>query len=623
MTAVNPRPIYESIQRGCSVLISLLSVLFVGLLFYYSLTLSMTRHKFSVIFICFVMVIYFSYEIVTHDWTGDSIRENYEQLTLIGLLVASATTSIYVALTYQTLRFVRIGYSTELDLVVAAVLLFAILYGTLRDYGKAFAGVLVGSLLYAYFGPYFPGIFYHSGFNIEAILEFSVIELASSGGAYGYITGVIATWIAMFVIFSGLVQGFGGMDWIKQCGKYIGQYMSTGPVQTAVLSSMGFGSISGSGAANVAITGSFTIPLMKESQGLPGRYAAAIESVASSGGQLMPPIMGASIFIMADLLAINLGTLLAVAVIPALIFYASVAYAGHLVGKNKGTKADVDGSFEKVTAVELITTGYVYYIPLLFLTYLLVVEQRGILMAGVYSNTLLVVLAIGKVIHEHGFSLESVTAFLRQGDTGLREGMTTMASLGVVGAAVGVILNVITISAVAQHIALYLLDISGNSLPILLILVMLLAIVLGMGAPTIAAYLITALLLAPSLVQMGIPQLQAHFFVFYFAVTSYITPPIAVASVIASRIAETSFLSVAFESVKFGSVLYILPFTFVYLNLIPADGTVGLTTVVTGGAVLCAMLLLMSAFYSGKSRVSRFGYYAAAALVMVGGTIVF
>jgi TRAP-type uncharacterized transport system fused permease subunit len=246
----------------------------------------------------------------------------------------------YVLVEYVALRSLRLGIFNQMDIYVAGILLLIVVHTTYLEYGKMFASVLFLALFYSLYGTFFPGILQHQGFSLERLLTFSSLNL--TGGMFGDIVGIIATWVAAFIIYAGFVQAFGGLNWVRNSGRYFGNFVSSGPTLTAVLSSLGFGMVSGSGAANTAITGSFTIPLMKDSQELPGRDAAAVESVSSSGGQIMPPLMGSSAFLMADLLNLPLATIILVGFFPAVIFFCTIAIMSHQLALSRGTPMTLD-----------------------------------------------------------------------------------------------------------------------------------------------------------------------------------------------------------------------------------------------------------------------------------------
>ncbi len=597
------------LKEGGKVVLGLSGFVFIGLLTYYGFELPFVRQVLGVYFLGLSMFVYYLNEVIKHEWEWTNRRLLLE----LGFLIASTLTSLYIVANYEVLRFERVGYINSVDFVVGIVIIAAIAYATFKEFGRSFGFVLLGSISYMFVGPVLPGFLQHEGFSVDTVVSITTVSLAGGAGAYGFITEVIAAWVAIFVIFAGFIQGYGGLDWIKRGGEIVGKYTRSGPVQTAVISSMGFGAISGSGAANTAITGSFTIPLMKDSQKLPGKYAAAIEGVASAGGQLMPPVMGASAFVMAEFLGVRLAQIIIWATPPAIIFYVSLMIGGHLLSLKHG---DVDDSRLDVDfgAPYILTEGYPIYVPILVLIYLLVALNMNIILAGLYATASILPLILVYAFLGPGISgAETVVtegksrteALIKSTLEGARLGIVTAGKIGIVGAAVGIILAVISTTAVASRVALSLLEISGGTLLILLILVALLAIVLGMGAPPIAAYIVTVTILAPSLVEFGIPEPQTHFFVFYFAVVSFITPPIAVATVISSSIADSDFLISSLEAVRFGIPLYLLPFAFIYFDLIPEGSVLSLGYLLRFLLVLVSIVAIMYGSYADRGSIMR------------------
>lgn len=584
----------KAFKEGTTPLVTALSLIYIIILLYYSLRVPFARQYLVVVFVMFSLTIYYLNELRKLSESEEISR--VDAIVIPAMVVFSIIGTSYIFLEYEQLVTVRIGYATTADLVAGVLVLLPVCHATYRQYGVPFFSVLALALGYAYFGWLFPGMFNHSGFSLERIIQFTTVSMG--GGVFGNINGVISTWVAIFVIFAGFLQGFGAMDWIRDIANKAGTYSRSGPAMAAVFSSMGFGMMSGSGAANTAITGAFTIPMMEDSQKLPPRVSAAIESVASLGGQIMPPVMGAAAFIMAEILGISLQRIILVAFIPAFIFFITLAVATHYYSLSFGEAAHIEGA---ETIQNLITRGYQYYLPLLLLLFLLIVLERGVLISGTYATLFALTLSGVTPVIEREVSVESARSILGDALDGIRQGMETTAKIGIIGAAIGIIVEVLVITAIAQRVAFVLLDLAGGSLMLLLLLTMVMAIILGMGAPPVAAYLVTALLLAPAIVEFGYPQIQAHFFVFYFAIVSMITPPIAIGCAIASNIADSKFIATTIEAMKIGFALYILPFTFFYHNLIPEDGALTAGLFIRGAVVLVGLSLLA---YAGSNRLA-------------------
>ncbi len=605
-------------------LLFIFGILYTGLLAYYTLRIPFTRRKLTVIFLGVVFIGYYMIKIIelTEKRAEDEIDfRKYIGFMSIFLVLAGIAilTTTYTFREFEALTTVRIGFSNDTDVLVGAGVLLLVIHATFDQYGKLFGSVLMIALFYALFGQLFPGIFHHTGFELDRVIIMTTLDL--EGGVFGdSISGIIATWITAFLIFAGFSTGFGGLEWIQNCGKYVSQYIRSGPVQTAIFSSMGFGMISGSGAANTAITGSFTIPLMKESQKISGVQAAAIESIASAGGQLMPPIMGAAAFLMADLLAIQLSRIIVVAIVPGFIYFFVLSVLGHQIGITSGqeNKLDVD-----ITIRDLLYEGFPHYISVIVLVYMLVEMRLQVLDAAMYSSLLIIVLAILKLLVDLGFNTEFVKSSGRSFVVGHYDAYETIINIGIIGAAIGAIVEIIIQTGVAAQVGLLLLDLSGDSLIILLLLTMVLSIILGLGAPTVAAYLIASIILASSLIEMGIPELQAHFFIFYFAVLSYITPPIAISVAIASNIADSNFLKSAAYAMYIATPIYLLPYTFIHYDLIPGEESgIDLLLLVRGLIVFLILCTFAYILPSDRSRPIKVGGILVGGVLLVGIPIV-
>jgi TRAP-type uncharacterized transport system fused permease subunit len=249
--------------------------------------------------------------------------------------------------------------------------------------------------------------------------------------------------------------------------------------------------------------------------------------------------------------------------------------------------------------------------------YFLLIAGTQVLITAIYTTVAMILLGSIQYAIRHGATRKAVTEIGSAVYVAFRESNETIVRIGVIGAAIGVIVKILTMTAAAQGLALLLLDISGESLLLLLVLTMVLAIILGMGAPTVAAYLMAALILSPSLTQMGIADLQAHYFVFYFAVLSYITPPIAISVAIAANLAESDFIATAIESMKLAAPLYILPYLFIFYDLIPADPSgIGLGLVARTAFVLALLGIFSFFVYSSRSRVIRASGLAGSLLIL-------
>jgi TRAP transporter 4TM/12TM fusion protein len=558
---------------------------------YFALTQGIQRILFTITFIGSVTLVYLGNELI-EAYEDDSILE---LITLSLSAVITIGTTAYLIAFYNTLLRVRVGTALPREYAIAIAFFLVILYLSYRAYGLTFLAVIVGVLLYGLYGNHAPGILRHAGFSVERMMSIMILDFQ---GVYGSISRIIATWVALFLLYAGLMRGFGAFDLIMRIGLKAASYVKSGVALSAVTSSIIIGSITGSQAANTAITGSFTIPLMKET-GMESGTAGGIESVASTGGQIMPPIMGAAAFVMASLLGITYLDVIVAGIVPALIFYGSVTFAVHYKGVGQlggqGVEIDVESQFEeKMTQREFIIQCFRFGIPFALLIYILGVLQYTVLTAALYTIVAMFVTGFTFPLIQSWLADESLwsefVSLLGDAANGFREGAMILAPIAIIIAAINGVVDVFEASGIPGVLSLALLDLSGGVMINAVILAFVISIVLGMGMPTVAAYVIVAALIAPALVQQFfVPDLAAHFFVLYAAILSGLTPPIAIAVVVATGIAESNFWKTAHEALKISAPIYVLPFAFIY-NPEIVTGGFGLGTLFSGLVALAGAL---------------------------------
>jgi TRAP transporter 4TM/12TM fusion protein len=489
---------------------------------------------------------------------GEAVVRRANAAFCLLLAVAALAATGYVALHFDRLQGSApiVGW-TNTDYYVGLVILYLSTDATYRAYGKAIAAVVAGSLLYASaaVGPYLPGIFQHSGFGLAKISREGAIGLS---GVYGFILTVGSTWVAVFIMFAGMAKVFGLMDFIIDVSRETRKTLDSGVVHIAVIGSMIMGSITGSAAANTATTGSFTIPMMKD-QGVGSDFAAAIESVASSGGQMLPPVMGVAAFLMADFLGISYVRVIQAGLLPALIFYFSVFVAVHLLVRKHGWMVDAEGTFDR----SVVLGGLHFLVPLFVLVYMLAVERLTPLGAGKWTIVALVATMFVRNLAVDGPSLWTILETAWQTVRGLKQGAVEMAPLVGVLASLGIVLSMLTQTGLTQKISAQMIGLAGGVFVFLLVLAMLTSILFGLGMPTPAAYVLVVILVAPAMVSFGVREITAHMFVFYFAMLSAITPPVAISVAIGSKIADAPFLRSAKQALRIGAPGFVIPFAFV------------------------------------------------------------
>jgi len=468
----------------------------------------------------------------------------------------------------------RFGDPDALDLAVGTVLIVLVLDFARRSVGNILPGIAVVFLLYAVAGPYLPGMLWHRGYDLTRIIY--QISL-STEGIFGTPLGVSASYVFIFVLFGAFLEITGaGQFYIDFAVKSVGG-SAGGPAKAAVVASSLFGSVSGSAVANVAGTGAVTIPLMR-SIGYRPEFAAAVEAVASTGGQIMPPLMGAAAFIMAEILAVPYYKVALGALIPALIFYGTVFTMVHCRAKILGLSGTARDSLPPMKT--LLREQGIFFIPLLVLIYFMIIAQYSVMKAAVYS--LLATVLVGFFKKRMGWR-DIITAF----ESGARVSLVVIAST----ACAGIIVAVMNLTGLGMKFSSLVLAVGGNSLILVLIMIMLASLLLGMGLPTTPAYLILAVLGAPTLVRLGVEPLAAHLFVFYFGCMSMITPPVGLAVYAASCIAEADFWKTSKQSLLLALPAFVVPYMFVFHPSLVGLGDVFSVLSAGGSGLLGAVIL--------------------------------
>lgn len=548
----------------------------------------------------------------------------FDTALLTGCLIVTAVITLYMFFNYELVHITRSGYATSTEYILALGFIPVIVYLSYRSFGPTFLSVFLFVLGYAYFGPYFPGIFSHTGVPERRLLQLMVLEFE---GFYGNLTVLVAEWISLFLLFAGMMIAYGTFSVILHLTSKLSNYVSSGFAQIAVITSMIMGSINGSATANAGITGSVTIPMMKEN-GLTSEAAAGIESVASNGGQITPPIMGATAFLMASILNRPFYEILIAAVVPVLIYYVSVALAVHYTVKQQlGDKEDhaasVAQALEKVKDVSLGTPldAIRFVTPVVVLLYFLAIAQYTIQTSALYAVASIFVTGIAVPVLHHR-SWNALATQTRNTLEGAKDGALLLAPIAIIVAVLNAIVDIIMVTGFPGKFALALMDLSGGVMLVAIILSMVLCIVLGLGMPGIAAYLIVAIIVAPQLInQFGLPELPVHFLVFYAANLSTITPPIAAGVVVAAGIAKAKFWATAYQAITISAPIFILPLSFAYHPEI-VNSTISVRMVASAVIICIGALSLIHGLnfpFAGRNKRSELPLRA---IFAVGGILV-
>ena len=460
------------------------------------------------------------------------------------------------------------GNATQLDLIFGVIAIFLTLEVTRRVVGPELPIVALVFLSYAYFGPYMPGILAHRGFSLTRIVSHMYMGLE---GIMGIPTGVSATFVFLFILFGAFLDKTGvGKFFIDMAFGMTG-HLKSGPAMTAVVASGFMGSISGSSVANTVTTGAFTIPLMKKT-GYKPYFAGAVEAAASTGGQIMPPVMGAAAFIMAEFTGISYLQIIIAAAIPAVLYYFAVGTMVHMEASKLGLKGIPRNELPKVSKL-LLTRGFLL-IPLVSVVYFLVSGNTPTLAAFKAIIISMVVAVVATLVRrDKSFTIKDFLGALEAGAKG---------SVGVACACAcaGMIVGVVTLTGLGLRIAEIIVTVAQGNLLLTLFFTMIASIILGMGLPTTAKYIVLATMAVPALIRLDVNLMAAHLFILYFGVVADITPPVALAAYAGAGIAGANSMKTGFQAVKIALAAFIVPYIFA-LNpeLIMVEEIVGTTVV--------------------------------------------
>lgn len=474
------------------------------------------------------------------------------------------------------MRLPMIDELSTADIAASIVLIALVMEATRRCIGMILVVLVATFLAYAIFGNRLTGSFAHRGFSTQEIVDHLVF---STNGLFGPALEVAAFLVVVFVVFGALLDRIGGADFFYDIANSLVGKQVGGASKVAVVSSGLYGSISGSPTADVVTTGSFSIPLMIRT-GTSRTYAGAIESAASTGGALLPPVMGSAAFLMTDFTGIPYATIALSALIPALLYYQSVFLAAHFKAHRDGLQPMSEGETPSILAV--LRRDWAYLVPIGLLVWGVLSLNRPAF-AGALACAALVPVAVLR--HPDPVRLVKTLFF------GLSDGMRGMIGVGVACAIAGLVVGTLSMTDLTGKISSGLFHMSGGS-PILTILVAaFVIIVLGMGMPTPAVYALSAVLAAPALIALGVAVLPAHLFIVYIASMSAITPPVAVAAFAAASIAKANPVLIAVVACRIAMVAFLLPFVFMYQPALLLIGSPAQILISVGTAILGVLAL--------------------------------
>lgn len=548
-----------------------LSVLFFAYHLWYGFTAQIPRNQHGVIHLALVLVAWAILKLFKTN--RDTSVGKLKSAGYAIYAILSVVPLYYLASSYQQIVF-RSGSYTSTDLIMGTLLLALILIA-LYSVSRLITGIAVVGLVYSYFGPLMPGILNHRGLSPIRIVTANTVEFQ---GVLGQLLQISATWVVIFLMLAGLLEKYGGMStFIKGMSRLAMRYKYIAIGQVAVAASAALGSINGSTAANTATTGTFTIPLMKEN-GYPPRVAAATEAVASCGGQVLPPIMGAGAFLMAELIEPTYSEIIIAATLPAILFFLTVGVAVSWNTPESEIEAGVSDSHTLFDQLMNAVRSVEYISMFIVLLYYLIVVQSDPMLAGFYGIVTLAGVRFLRSVYQ-GVSEEDTTVdvavrrFSRDTLEGMRRGVEATINITIILASLGIVVRALIVTGFAQQLSTQMIILANGEILVLLVLAMAASIVFGMGMSTTAAYTLVATLVAPALTSSGFEPLLGHFFVFYFAIVSNITPPIALSIVIAQGIADSGFTETTISAMKIGFPMLLLPYAFAFnpalLNISP------------------------------------------------------
>jgi TRAP transporter 4TM/12TM fusion protein len=580
-----------------------LAVAFTGFVIYSMATFSIQEMKQYSLFLAFTLAVTF----LRHP----TYPKNPDSKLFLGidiiLVFLSFFIAIYIWVDYWEFIF-RVGIPSRWDIYISIVAIILVFEATRRAVGWPILIIALAFLLYTLFGEYLPAPLSHKGYSIERI---TTTLFMTKNGIFGIPLRVMTQFIFLFIVFGVFFSACGGTQYFINIATVLFGKMRGGPAKISIGVSGMMGTISGSAVANTVTTGTFTIPLMKKI-GFESHVAGAVEATASAGGALMPPVMGASAFVMAEFIGISYISVCKAALIPAILYYIAIFAIVHFYSLKIGIRGLSRREMPKVN--KNIFHGCVYILPLLILVITLI---HG------YSPRIAVLYAILATI-----ILTSIHKETRMGPARILQAMADSGynSIMVACATVtaGIVIGIVLLTGMGTKITSFVLNISAGSLFLALPIVMLSCIVFGMGLPTLVCYVLLAATVAPSLVNLGITPLSVHLFIFYFGMLSMVTPPVSFASYAGAAIANSDPMKTGWVAWKFAFAGFLLPYMFVYdKSLLMMGSSLQISTAVLTSTigVVCLGAGITGYLFSITRSYERFLLFLAAFLLIKPGMV--
>ena len=484
-------------------------------------------------------------------------EKRWEQIFLGIMALFALGGCAYITILDENLQL-RAGIVYASDILFAILLIIAIFEACRRNMGNPLVIITLVFVAYAFLGKYIPGFLNQPGMTLK---KFTSLVYLTTDGIFGSPLYASASYVVLFVLLGAIMSVSGIGDYMTNLATSLFGHMRGGPAKVAVVASGFFGSISGSPTANVIGTGTFTIPMMKKN-GFEPEFAAAVEATASTGGAIMPPIMGSTAFIMAEMLGIPYTAVAKAALIPAILYFLAVLFGVDIYAAKHGLKGIPRSQLPKVRSM----LKQIYMLaPLIFLIFCMAVFNMTIVRSGLL--TIIVTLVLVEINPKTRMTKEQWLQIPVQT-------VKSAVSVGIACAMAGIISGVIMGSGLGYRISSILTSVAGTSMLLLLVLTMVVSLIMGMGVPTTAAYLVLASLVAPTMIQLGIPPLAAHMFIFYFGCISSITPPVALAAYAGAGLAGCDPNKTGYKAFRLAFCSFLMPYLFVYNPVLLMEGGV-------------------------------------------------
>ena len=540
----------NKLMKSVDVFIGVVSVIGAAAHFFFAYNSSISVSQQRVFHTFFFILVFFMYELKA----GVEKKKFFSAIinALMVAFVIAAGTYFIINMSSSSMVTRAISGASKFEIVLGVILILLVMEIARRKVGAALTVLSAIFILYALFGRSMPAIIKHKGYSISYLTEYLTW---TTEGIFGTCIGASVTFVCLYIIFGEMLDAFGAGQFFIDIAYAATGRMKGGPAEASVVSSALMGSINGSAVANVVTTGTFTIPLMKK-VGYKPEYAGAVEAVASTGGQILPPVMGAAAFVMSDLTGIAYSQIVIAALIPGLLYYIALGISVYLEADKLGLEGEDKSKLKAVK--DVLKDGWYYAIPILVLLVCLLAFGFSANYSAVFAIITLAIVGIAKTyFKEKRFPWQEFYQTFRKS-------MKTTVAVSIACAAAGIVIGIVSMTGIGVKFTRIVFRLAGGNTFMMLLLIMVACIIMGMGLPSTAAYIIAATIGVPPLVQAGFTELGANMFVFYFAIISFITPPVALAAYAGAGIAGSKPGATGVRAFLLGLSGFIIPFVYVY-----------------------------------------------------------